>query len=301
MARGGRLRGGSVLGLGLRQVVEDQGRLGERGAQPVLGAGRRGLELFLAQRADVARDRAGVVLVAAQERHRGRVDPGVVGVRGVLQAARALVGLVVEVVGGLQVQRPRGGVRARDAEVLVRPRQQAQRLAVGVSLVEQLLQALVGAQHRAAARQRQALQLAQAQVVWPGLEAELDGVVRQERLPGTQQPLGLLAAGDERLVGLEVRPAAAAQGGGAVSEAGDREAGLTDGVQHLPGEAHVLQPLRLRADRPRWPGPLRRRRSASAPGPRRAEPIRLPRGQTKHSDPKPVHPWRRHLTPRSRG
>ena len=124
-------------------------------------------------------------------------------------------------------------------------RQQAERLAVGVPLLAQLLQAQVRARHGPAARQREALQLPQAQVLRPLLEALLHCVVGQERLAGAQQSLGLVPAPLETVAGVGGRLGrnGGARVGGVTRPTGDHVPGGADVLQHLPGRTHVSPAL----------------------------------------------------------
>ena len=85
--------------------------------------------------------------------------------------------------------------RFRKREVLVGSREQPERLAVGTSFFAKRLQLLVGAVQGAAARERQATQLPQPDIVGPLFEGLLDGVIGKQRLPHAQQTFDVARRG----------------------------------------------------------------------------------------------------------
>jgi len=90
-------------------------------------------------------------------------------------------------------------------KILVGPRKQTQRLTVPQPLIMKLTEHGIGTLDIATACQRKTLELVQSHVVGPGLQAGLDGVIAQQRLPRPQQPLCLRDTGPQVLVGMCVR------------------------------------------------------------------------------------------------
>ncbi len=148
----------AVRRLRRRQIVQQQRRLAQRSEQPVgvVGAGVR-VATFETVVAHAPGQGAGFVEMAHQQRHGSSVDAAPV-------AAGAHVGIEVPLEGTLQMAAARGGLRRARPQILVRPRQHPDRLFVGVPLIHECPQLVVGLPAGPAARERQRQQLAQTHV-----------------------------------------------------------------------------------------------------------------------------------------
>ena len=168
------LGGAFVPFLRFRPALQDQRRLAQRGEGPViiLPILEHGL---LALIPNPARELARRVLVSHEQ-----VDGGGVNTRPT--AARAGEGLRINVGRLLQIFVANFRSQCARGQVLVGPSQHSECFFVGLTFPAQLFQESVGSLRRAAARQRQSLQLTQTHIGRPHVQSFPDDVVGKQRL-----------------------------------------------------------------------------------------------------------------------
>ena len=148
----------------LRPLAQDQRGFAERGEEPILA--RFPSERRHSLRVNFLGQRAGTIRFSAEQAHRRRVDPRPI-------TARPLVSLRVGFGRALQkffAFLPRGGV---ERKILVGPAEHAEGFFIGLPFAAQLFEHRIRRLARAAASERQTLQLPQANVRRMGDEPSL--------------------------------------------------------------------------------------------------------------------------------